>query len=262
VRVLPGVRSGREEAFRRLGVERLGDLLRLAPRRYEDRRHPVPVADLEEGQTALVIGRVVSSKSFRTRSGVSILEAQIEDDSGTAVARWFYRGFKPAPLGEDRRVALYGAVKGHTKGRPEFKSPELERLDAAAGDDSGVGRFVPVHPRTAGLTAAAVRRAVWHALPAADAVPDPVPPDVRAAFDPTCGPRSISGRSGRRCARCTSPTASRRRSAPGVASPSTSCSSTSCCSRAGAANARVSARPPAVSPRRCVRVSTRACRSS
>jgi len=179
---LPGVNAARRDAFERLGVRTLTELLRLAPRRYEDRRHPASIAALEKGATALVIGRVAQSRSFRTRRGLSILEAAVEGEDGTAMARWFYRGFTPRPLEEGRRVALFGNVHGHTKGCPEFKSPELERLGEDGLDGPGVGRFVPVHPRTTGLSVPGVRRAVWYALPAAAAVPDPVPADLLAAL--------------------------------------------------------------------------------
>ncbi|MDJ0521423.1 MAG: ATP-dependent DNA helicase RecG [Planctomycetota bacterium] len=180
---LPGIRAARREAFARMGVETLEDLLRLAPRRYEDRRHPRPVVELEKGETALVVGRVRSSKSFRTRAGLSILEAVVADASGTAVARWFYRGFRPQPLPVERRVALYGSVEAVRRQGPEFKSPELERLPDEEEDGPGWGRYVPVHPRTTGLSASVVRRAVWEALPATRGMPDPVPPGLLHAHD-------------------------------------------------------------------------------
>ena len=182
VGTLPGIQAKRREALARLGVETLGDLLRLAPRRYEDRRHPRPIDALEDGETALVLGTVASSRAFRTRSGVSILEAVVEDDAGSVEARWFYRGFRPRPLEQGRRVALYGEVARTRTGRVSMKAPELERLpaDDAADPGPGVGRIVPIHPRTTGLSAALLRRAVWDALEAAEAVDDPVPPAVRA----------------------------------------------------------------------------------
>ena len=176
---LPGVHAGHRKAFARMGIETIGDLLRLAPRRYEDRRHPIPVDALTHDAVALVIGHVRSSRSFRTRAGLTIVEAQIEDDSGVAVARWFYRGIRPGALPIDRRVAVYGTAIVKGKARPEFKSPELERLPEEEVDGPGVGRFVPVHPRTAGITVSTIRRAVWNARPAADGVPDPVPESVR-----------------------------------------------------------------------------------
>ena len=189
VGTLPGIRAKRREAFARLGVDTLGDLLRLAPRRYEDRRHPRPMASLENDETALVIGTVTGSKSFRTRGGVSILEAQVEDGDATLTARWFYRGFRPRPLEAGRRVALYGPVGVTRTGRIEMKAPELERLpEDEDADHPAVGRIVPVHPRTTGLSATLVRKAVWDALEAADAVVDDVPPAVcEAAGLPALG---------------------------------------------------------------------------
>ena len=106
----------------------------------------------------------------------------MEDASGVAVARWFYRGFLPKPLPEDRRVALYGTVEAVRAELPAFQGPELERLAEEGVEEPGCGRYVPVHPRTTGVTAPAVRRAVWDALPAAAAIEDPVPAAVRAAY--------------------------------------------------------------------------------
>jgi len=183
LKALSGLRPAQRAAFARMGVETLGDLLRLAPRRYEDRRHPRPIAGLEAGETVLVVGHVRSSRAVRTRSGISILEACVEDESGTALARWFYRGFKPTPLPEGRRVALYGVVKIVRKERPEFAGPELERLAAEGVAEPGCGRYVPVHPCTTGLSAPVVRRAMWQALSAADDMPDSVPATVCAAYD-------------------------------------------------------------------------------
>ena len=186
VGTLPGISAKRREAFGRMGVTTLADLLRLAPRRYEDRRHPTPIAAVEDdGEAALVLGRVVTSKAFRTRGGVSILEARVADEAGDELtARWFYRGFRPRPLDEGRRVALHGPATRTKTGRVEMKAPELERLpEDETAEGPGVGRIVPVHPRTTGLSALLVRKAVWDALDAADAVVDPVPEGVRADAD-------------------------------------------------------------------------------
>ncbi|MDJ0976445.1 MAG: ATP-dependent DNA helicase RecG [Planctomycetota bacterium] len=185
VGVLPGVTAKREEAFGRLGVETLEDLLRLAPRRLEDRRHPTPIEALEAGVTALVIGRVVRSKAFRVRGGMSILEAEVEDATGALGVRWFQRGYVPKPLPQGRRVALYGPVKARAKVL-ELASPQMERLPDDPADDAespGAGRLVPVHPSTSGLSPVFIRRAVWEALRRTEPPVDPVPEAMWSALE-------------------------------------------------------------------------------
>jgi len=191
---LPGITPNRRSAFARMGVNTLEDLLRFAPRRHDDRRHPTPIRDLEAGVTVLVIGTVEHSKSFRARRGMTILEATVGDGTASVCARWFQRGYLPNPLPTGCRVALWGTAK--KRGNDvELASPELERLpDEASDDDSGVGasasgRWVPVHPATTGLTAPVIRRAVWSALSVAGDVEDAVPPALLAAQSlPPLGP--------------------------------------------------------------------------
>ena len=121
--VLPIVTSARREALARLGVVTVEDLLRFAPRRHEDRRHPVPVARLVPGESVLVIGRVVTSRAFRTRRGMSILEATVEDDSGSVRARWFQRGYVPRPLVSGQAVAVPCNEAGNSSGSVSRLSP-------------------------------------------------------------------------------------------------------------------------------------------
>ncbi len=186
---LPGVTANRRAAFGRMGVDTVEDLLRLAPRRHEDRRHPTPIPALEAGVTTLVIGVVERSRSFRTRRGMTILEATVADDAGRIDARWFHRGYLPKPLASGKRVALWGAPKQRGKAL-ELVSPVLERLPAEDREPApGAGRWVPVHPATTGLTPPVIRNAVWHALPAADTVEDVVPPSLLEAHAlPPLGP--------------------------------------------------------------------------
>ena len=153
----------------------LGDLLRLAPRRFEDRRAPCPADALVAGAEVAVVGVVASSRTVRARTGLAIVEATVRDASGEVRARWFNQPWLGRSLVPGVRVVMFGAV---TRGgpRPEMVSPSVERIPAEDGPHPSVGRFVPVHPLTTGLSATAVRRAAWLALPAADALPDVVPP--------------------------------------------------------------------------------------
>ena len=172
---LPGVGAARAEVFARLGVRTLDDLLRLAPRRFEDRRAPCPVEALVAGAEVAVVGTVRASRTVRARTGLAIVEATVADATGELRARWFNQPWLGRSLVAGVRVVLFGAV---TRGgpRPEMVSPSVERLPAEDGPHPSVGRLVPVHPLTTGLSATAVRRAAWAARPAAARLLDIVPP--------------------------------------------------------------------------------------
>jgi ATP-dependent DNA helicase RecG len=174
---LAGMTAARGLALAQLGVTRVDDLLRLAPRRYEDRRRATPLAQVAEGPEVLVVARVARSRARRLRGGLSLLEAWLEQDGATLEVRWFLRGFLPSPLPEGARYACYGPVR-EVRGRPVMWGPERERLDDEAQPEQGL---VPVYPLVKGLQAAFVRRLVDQVLPAAAHLPDLVPAALQRA---------------------------------------------------------------------------------
>jgi RecG-like helicase len=56
VKLLRGVGERRCVQLSFMGIESIGDLLRHAPLRYEDRRTPTAISALEEGRPAVVCG--------------------------------------------------------------------------------------------------------------------------------------------------------------------------------------------------------------
>ncbi len=176
---VPGVGARRAEVFAKLGVVTVADLLRLSPKRFEDRRHVSLASELVPGRPATFIGRVESSRTVRARGGLVIVEATLADDAGRVRARWFNQPWLRDTLAVGARILLHGDVtaKGDT---PEFESPAVERPPAS--DDElhpGCRRLVPVHPTTAGLSVQGVRRDVWSALGALTSLDDPLPRSVR-----------------------------------------------------------------------------------
>ena len=71
-------------------------------------------------------------------------------------------------------LVLYGKVRQGRLTQPEY--------EVVRGDDTlHVGRIVPIYPLTKGITAPALRRAVFTALERAlDQVEDPLPPPILA----------------------------------------------------------------------------------
>ena len=177
---ISGVTRPRAEALARINIHTVSELLRLAPRRYEDRRQVTSIDALDEGTPALVVGAVRSSRVVRARGGLRILHAQVADDSGTIMATWFQRGYTPKPLRSDVGIALFGTPR-HKGGTLVFSSPEREMLEGwseARDRHPSLYRLVPVHPVTRGITPRTLRMFVWHALEAAHTVDDALPADL------------------------------------------------------------------------------------
>lgn len=151
---------------RRMGIEKVRDLLFHLPRRYDDLREMRKLGDLlrvEDGTVISARVRVADVRveaSFRRRVQRTI--AVLEDDTGTIQATWFGRRFIERRLHVDQRVIVSGKLKhfGRTRtlDNPDFQ-PEGNEDELLH-----VGRIVPVYRLTAGLTAVTLRRAVRDAL--------------------------------------------------------------------------------------------------
>lgn len=98
VQYLKGVGPRRAESLAGLDIRRARDLLYHLPRRYEDASTVQPVAGLEVGDSAVVVGRVRSSGVIPTRKGLRIFQAVIEDDTGHITCAW------PGQPWLDRRI--------------------------------------------------------------------------------------------------------------------------------------------------------------
>jgi len=164
----------RPEALRALGITTVADLLHHLPRRHEDRRAFRRIADLEEGETAILKGRVEGVRAVRLRGRAGYVQASVGDGSGYVEVRWYNLPWLAKSLQPGAEVVLFGKVR---KGR--ITQPEFEVL---RGEDTlHAGRIVPIYPLTRGITAPALRRAVFAALEGArDRIADPLPPALLA----------------------------------------------------------------------------------
>src|SRR5437867_9779324 len=176
-----GVGPTRAALFERLGLVTLEDLLRHYPRAYLDARRFVRIADLRPGELVTVEGRVKHAAALRTRVGRTDFVATIEDASGTIPCYFFGQPFLARTFRHGARVVVSGELDS-LEGR--MLNPLFEVVEGEVEERLHVGRLVPIHALTRGLTARGMRSAVRHALDAVAAhVPDPVPEDARRAHD-------------------------------------------------------------------------------
>ncbi len=152
-------------AGRRLGIETVRDLLFHLPRRYDDLRELMQLANLHYVPDGTVVSARVRVTSVRVqqtwRRKVQVTTAHLEDDTGTAEATWFGRRFVERRLHEGDEIIVSGKLK-----RRGF-SVVIEGPDfqpASAVSLLHAGRIVPVYRLTAGVTATRLRAAMREAL--------------------------------------------------------------------------------------------------
>ncbi|MCA9752395.1 MAG: hypothetical protein KC591_09405, partial [Gemmatimonadetes bacterium] len=177
--VLPGVGAKRAERLSVLGLNTVEDLLRFAPRAYEERGEPCPIRDAAGREFAVVRGTVEKHWVRRGRGGGSVLTVTLRDDSGKMQALWFHAGFLAKNLAVGQTLALAGKIS-----RGSLIQPEMARL--AHENEPLPDRLTgirPLYSLTEGLTQRQMFDLVEAALAAAAAIRDPLSPAARVAGD-------------------------------------------------------------------------------
>ena len=175
---LKGVSTHIRSRLTRLGVETVGDLLNLFPRRHNDFTNICKVSELELGKEQTVLVSVWEASE--TRHGVKrrSTQAVLGDETGNVRAIWFNNPYLVKTLRPNTQLVISGKVNVF-KGSFVFESPEYELL---RGQEELVhtGRLVPVYPSVQGLLQRTVRRVVKQALEAAmPQVVEYLPDDLR-----------------------------------------------------------------------------------
>ncbi len=174
------------------GLETVGDLLSLAPRRYYHWGALTPMSSLHEGEDVTILAEVVSQRLIANRSGAGVrLEVGLTDGTDVMTATFF--AHSEYALIPHRRLLIPGATflfagkvgsfRGHLQlTHPQFEGAEGESVQEARRH---VERPIPIYPGGSGLSSWVVARAVSMVLERLDDtdVPDPVPADVRGRHD-------------------------------------------------------------------------------
>lgn len=143
--------------FKKLGIETVRDLIFHFPIRYEDFSEVVNIADLIPNQEATVTGVVTDIDSRRSwQRNMTIVEAIVEDKTGSIRAVWFNQPYIKRALGYGESINLSGKVVLR-RGELHFSNPSYESVSAKSRSTKHTARIVPVYPETKGLTSRGIR---------------------------------------------------------------------------------------------------------
>ena len=179
ITILKGIGQAKAKQFGALGIHTLRDLICHFPRGYEDRTRFVTVSQLEPDVPACFKATVMSApRTAHIRKGLDITKVQVADHTGRLTLTFFNRKFAADQLRYGESYIFYGAVSGDFIGY-NMTSPAFER---ESDFPVATRRILPIYPLTAGLTNAAVVKAVTQALAVCDPPAEILPEQVRQKF--------------------------------------------------------------------------------
>src|SRR5438552_1314463 len=162
---LKGVGPRRAADLAHAGLVTVEDLLYRFPIRYEDRSQLRTIVSLKPGETASIVGRILSSQVRSTRRpGFKIFEALVSDETGSLRVTWLNQPFLRDVFSRGQHVVLFGTIEMRGGGGLQFTNPQYEILDAEEGETIHTGRIVPVYERTGTITPKIQRKLVFEAL--------------------------------------------------------------------------------------------------
>ena len=192
---LSGVGPKRGQVLREAGISSVGDLLRLAPRRYIDRSQLFSIAEAPLGEELTLVCSVDGVADFSPRRRGSRQPPQrvaVKDATGSLSCVWFHGRQHMSNAGTGDVVALSGVVE-EFRGRRQMVHPEVEVLTEEGGPQLHTGGIIPLYSASAEMRAArlqsrGMRRLVSAALESfSDSIEETLPPEVRER----CGLRGL-----------------------------------------------------------------------
>ncbi|HPD45375.1 MAG TPA: ATP-dependent DNA helicase RecG [Anaerohalosphaeraceae bacterium] len=157
VQYVKGVGPVRAEAFAKLGVETLGDLLEYFPRDWVFMPEPVKIRDARVGEEVCLVG-VVQQTDFQKYRRTPMFKIALADDTGVVEVVWFHGGYLHGQI-EPGQVIMAAGKLARYKYHLQMANPKFAVLDAEAEAEPGYFSG-PVYPATAGLSSVQIKRII------------------------------------------------------------------------------------------------------
>ena len=179
ITILKGIGPAKAKQFANLNIFTLQDLICHFPRGYEDRTKLVTVDKLEIDVPACFKAMVMNTpRTHNVRKGLDITRVQIADHTARLTVTFFNNRYAAENLQYGREYIFYGTLSGDYAGY-SMTNPVFEALES---QPVTTRRVLPIYPLTAGLTNAAVLKAVKQALSICDTPPEVLPEWVRQQY--------------------------------------------------------------------------------
>lgn len=168
---IKGVGPNRIKQLNKLGIYTLEDIITYYPRGYEDRGICKNIADLVDGEEALIKAICVSKMSeIRVRKNMSICKLIVRDDTATCTLTWFNSSFLKNRFHVGETYKFFGKVKRKLN-QIEIMTPTFDETNSNKNTD----RIIPVYPSTFNLSQNMLRKIIENALIEVENLPETLP---------------------------------------------------------------------------------------
>ena len=179
ITILKGIGPAKAKQFANLNIFTLQDLICHFPRGYEDRTKLLTIDKLEVDVPACFKAMVMNTpRTHNIRKGLDITRVQIADHTARLNVTFFNNRYAAENLQYGKEYIFYGTLSGDYAGYG-MTNPVFEALES---QPVTTRRVLPIYPLTAGLTNAAVLKAVQQALAICDTPPEILPEWVRREY--------------------------------------------------------------------------------
>jgi len=160
VQFIKGVGPSRVKLLNKLGIYNLEDLITYYPREYEDRSKPKNIAELVDGEEALISAYPVARMSeIRIRKNLTLCKLIVRDETGTAQITWYNQSYLKNNFKQNQRYKFFGKIK-NKYGKIEMQSPVYEE----EASNKNTGKIIPIYPLTYSLSQNTIRKIIENGI--------------------------------------------------------------------------------------------------
>lgn len=173
IKTLKGVGPKKQAALEKLNIECLEDLLFFYPREYEDRRNLKSINMLDEGETAVIRGKIkLIVKGRRTFGKKQTLRILVEDATGVIEVVFFQRPYLEKIFLRDKEYIFFGKVSILNE-RYQMIQPDFHCYEEAEEN-----QILPIYPLVSGLTQNELRKWQTAVMPLIDELSEYLPEET------------------------------------------------------------------------------------